>query len=353
VATRRHSGKSGAVWERSLDATDGAWTNIGHALTAVALAALERPGESALLFCVTTDGRLWCRERGSAETSWKTIALGCGARTLAAVQVPGAGAKLFCTTADQLLYVRDAVTTEAAWHCLGDALGVTALAALAIPDEGAALYCATDHQVVYRRDAAAGPNTPWKAIAEAALVCGLAAASVPGEGPQLFCATTDRVLYRRSLNMTGVAWNPVGKVPFVLALAAADGRLLLLTPGEREIITPIPHQIFLPVRKHVDITAHVGTAEPRRITITDEFGKRLAGWVSEKALDSDPTRYFAEHGSTPGAVAVDVLYERQYDGDPDWYGMRCKVRHQRGAPGTPEELTVGADDIWVKFRWSR
>jgi hypothetical protein len=353
VRKRCHSGRNGAVWEKKLDAIDAPWTNIGHALTAVALAALDLPGQSSLLFCVTNDGTLWSRELAAHGASWRIIATGCGATTLAPVNVPGAGPKLFCTTTDQLLYVRDAVLGAAPWHCLGDALGVTALAALEMSGEGAALYCATDHQALYRRDAAAGPNTPWKAIGQADQVCGLAALAVQGMGAQLFCATTHRVLYRRPVGTVDAEWVPFGKVPSVLSMAAADGRLLILTPGERDLLAPIPHQVFLPVRKQVDITAQVAAPEPRRITITDEFGNRVAGWESEKTLDIAPTPFFAEHGSTPGVVVLEVLYERRYDGDPDWYGMRCQVRHRRGDPGASEELTVAAEDAWVKFRWSR
>ncbi len=353
MGKRRHSGMQGTVCEKKLDAADATWTNIGHALTAVALTALEVPGESTRLFCVTNDGTLWRRDLAAHGAAWQVVATGCGATTLAAVQVPGQGPKLFCTTADQLLYVRDAVPGEAPWHCLGDALGVTALAALAVPGESATLFCATDHQILYRREAAAGPDTPWKAMGEAAQVCGLAALDVPGMGPQLFCATIHKVLYRRLLTTADAAWEPADNTPAVLSMAGADGRLIILTPGQRDVLTPIPHQIFLPVRKPVDIFAHVGAEEPRRITITDEFGHRVARWVSEKTIDMEPTAYFAEHGSTPGVVVLEVLYERQFDGDPDWYGMRCSVRHQRGGPRACDELTVAADDTWVKFRWAR
>jgi hypothetical protein len=352
VRKRRHSGMQGAVWEKKLDAADMPWTNIGHALTAVALTALDVPGQKAQLFCVTSDGKLWWRDLAVNGTTWRVVATGCGATTLAAVNVPGQGQKLFCTTADQLLYARDAVPADVPWHCLGDALGVTALAALGDPGEGAALYCATDHQVLYRRDAAAGPDTPWKAAGEAADVCGLAALVVPETRPQLYCATRHKVLYRRPAS-ADAAWEPLGNTPLVLSMTGAAGRLFILTPGERDVLAPIPHHVFLPVRKQVNISAHVGAQEPRRITITDEFGLRVAGWVSDKAIDIAPTPYFAEHGSTPGVVVLEVLYERQFEGDPDWYGMRCKVHHQRGGPGTYEELTIAADDTWVKFRWPR
>jgi hypothetical protein len=129
--------------------------------------------------------------------------------------------------------------------------------------------------------------------------------------------------------------------------------LLCLTTGARALLAPLPHHVFLPVRKRVDITVSARSEEPRRITITDEFGNRVGAWVGENAWDIEPIPYFAHQGSTPGVVVLEVLYERQFEDDPTWYGMRCTVSHQRGGPGTPEELTVAVEDCAVKFRWSR
>jgi len=352
VAKLRNSGIHGLVWEKKPDAGTIHWTNIGQARSALALAAVDVPGAGTLLFCVTRDANLWCRDLAARKAPWKVVASGCGATTLAAVNVPGSGPKLFCTTANHQVYVRDAVPGPAPWHCVGDAVGVIALAALEVSGEGPMLYCATDHNLLYRRDAA-DPNTCWKVVGDVACVAGLAALDVPGEGPQLFCATTNHLLYRRPACTADTAWEQVGRAVNVVAMAAASDRLLCLTTGERAHLDPVPHQVFLPVRKKVDITASVRSQEPRRITITDEFGNRVGAWAGESAWDIEPTPYFAEHGSTPGVVVLEVLYERQQEEDPNWSGMRCTVRHRRGGPGTPEELTVAAEDSWVKFRWSR
>jgi hypothetical protein len=344
------SGANGLIWEKKPDPAEVHWANIGHARTAVALAALDVPGEGARVFCVTRDAKLWCRDLNAQHTSWQAIATGCGATNLAAVIVPGSGPKLFCTTADNLVYVRAAVPTPAPWHCVGDALGVIALTALEMPGEGPKLYCATDHNLLYRRDAV-GSQASWEVVGDAACVSGLAALDVPGQGPQLLCATTHHLLYRRSALAADTAWEQVGRAVNVVAMAAASQRLLCLTTGE--LLSPLPHQVFLPVRKKVDITGNVRSEEPRRITITDEFGNRVGAWGGENTWDIEPTPYFAEQGSTPGVVVLEVLCERQYDGDPTWYGMRCMVSHQRGGSRNPEELTVAAEDCKVNFRWSR
>jgi len=348
-----NSGPSGLIWEKKPDPSEVHWVNIGHARTAVALAAVDVPGQNAQIFCVTRDAKLWCRDLTARGGRWQTVATGCGATHMAAVNVPNCGPKLFCATADHLMYARDAVATPAPWHYVCDALGVVALTALDIPGEGAKLYCATDQNLLYRRDVAAGPSTPWEVVGDAARVGGLAALDIPGEGPQLFCGTTDHLLYRRPAAATDATWEHVGRALNVVAMAAASNRLLCLTTGERALLAPLPHQVFLPVRKPLEITGKVCSEEARRIAIRDEFGNSVGSWVGENAWDIEPTAYFAEQGSTPGVVVLEVLCERQYDGDPTWYGMRCAVRHRRGGPGTPEELTVATEDCWVKFRWSR
>jgi hypothetical protein len=352
VAKLQHSGTQGLVWLKKPDAREVHWKMLCHARLATALAAVEGPEGDGRIFCVTNDAKLWCRELGAGEGPWTTVATGCGATTLAAVQVPDAGPMLYATTADNLVYARPAIPGQAYWQQVGDAVGVVALAALEAPGEGPKLYCATADSLLYQRDAV-GPKTSWELIGDAAQVSGLAAVNLPDEGPHLFCATTSDLLYRRSLQTPGAAWEPVGQAVNVVALAAVRGQLLCVTTGARTLLPPLPHHVFLPVRKKVAITAAARSQEPRRITIRDEFGNCLGSWVGERDWQVEPHPYFAEQGSTPGVVVLEVLTERQYEGDPAWYGMRCTVSHQRGGPGSPEELTVAGEDCSVKFSWSK
>jgi hypothetical protein len=352
VAKLQHSGTGGLVWRKRPEAADLHWQMLCHARLAHALAAVEVPGRDALVFCVTQDAKLWCRELGKGEGPWTTVASGCGATTLAAVCVPDAGPMLYATTADNVVYTRPAVVEQAYWQPAGDAVGVVALAALDVPGEGPKLYCATGDGLLYQREAV-GPKTAWELIGDAGQVSGLTAMNLPGEGPHLFCATTGDLLYRRSLLTPGVGWEQVGQAVNVVAMAAIRDQLLCVTTGARTLLPPLPHQVFLPVRKKVAITAAARSEEPRRITIRDEFGNCVGSWVGEKAWQVEPAPYFAEQGSTPGVVVIEVLTERQFEGDPAWYGMRCTVRHQRGGAGTPEELTVAGEDCSVKFSWSK
>ena len=349
MAKPRSSGGNGLLWEKKPDPETIHWANIGHARSAVTLAALDVPGEGAQLFCSSWDGTLWRRDLAVREAPWRPIATGCGATTLAAVNVPGEGPKLFGATQDNLIYSRDAVAADAPWLLVGEAGGVVALAALDLPGDGARLYCVTEDSLLFEREATA--SGPWQVIGDAAGATGLAALDVPGEGPQLFCATRDDRLYRRDARKQGGCWEPIGKARNVIAMAAAGDRLVCLTPGEEFKLTPLPHQVYLPVLKQVQIAAWVRADSPRRITVTDEFGNCLGSWAGVGERQIGALAFRVEQGSTPGVLVVNVMCERQYDGDPNWYGSRCTVSHKRGKPGTPEEMTVTAEDCWVSFRW--
>jgi hypothetical protein len=351
VAKPRNSGGNGLLWEKKPDPHEIHWAHIGHARRGVALAAIDIPREGARLFCATADGTLWCRNLARREERWQAVAQGCGATSLTAVTVPGAGPKLFASR-DNLVYVRDATPEEAPWHLFGEAGGVIALAALNLPGAGARLFCVTRDNLLYRRDAAI-PDAAWQMLGEAADVCGLAALQVPGEGPQLFCATSDHRLYRRDAATPGLGWTHIGRALNVVAMTAASQRLLCLTPGEEIKLKPLPHQIFLPVRKQVQITVGVSSEEARRLTVVDEFGNCHGCWAGAGEQLLGATHFRAEQGSTPGVVVMEVLCERQHKGDPAWYGSRCTVNHHRGGPQTPEELIVAGEDCWVKFQWQR
>jgi hypothetical protein len=352
VAKPRSSGVNGLVWEKKPDPEAVHWAQLGQARSAVALAALDVPGQGAQLFCSSWDGVLWCRDLTVREAPWRHLTTGCGATSLAAVNVPGEGPKLFGATRDNQIYCRHGVTADAPWRPDGEAGGVVALAALVLPGDGAKLYCVTEDNVLYQRDAV-GPDAPWQILGEAADVNGMTALDVPGQGPQLFCATKDDRLYRRDPRKVGIGWERIGKARNVIALAAAKDRLYCLTPGPVVKLDPLPHQVYLPILKQVQITACVRAEVPQRITLTDEFGNCLGSWagVGDRQIGARPFR--ATQGSTPGVLVVHVLCERQFDGDPNWYGIRCTVSHKRGAPGTSEEMIVSAEDCWVSFRWSR
>jgi hypothetical protein len=184
-------------------------------------------------------------------------------------------------------------------------------------------------------------------------VRGLTAMSLPGAGPQLFCATRDYRLYRRDARTPDASWQRVGGAQDVVAMAALKDRLLCITRGEEAKFPLVPHHVFLPVRKDVRLTASIRAEEPRRITVTDGFGSCLGCWAGAGEQRLGETAFRADQGTTPGVLVVEVLWERQYEGDPAWYGSQCRVSHRRGGPGVPEELTVAGDDCWVTFRWSR
>jgi hypothetical protein len=352
VAKPRSSGGNGLLWAKKPAVDEIHWANIGHARRAVALAGLDIPGEGARLFCATWEGTLWCRDLAVREAPWRPVAKGCGATALAAVHVPEEGPKLFCATHENLIYARDAVAADAPWQRVGEAGGVVALTALDVPGDGAKLYCVTDDDLLYRRDATC-QEAPWQLLGEAAGVGGLAALDVPDEGPQLFCATREDRLYRRDARQPDVGWEHIGRAVNVIAMAGADEQLFCVTPGEDVKLASVPHQVFLPVRKKVQISACVRSEEPRRITVMDEFGNCLGCWAGEGDQEIGTSPLWAEQGSTPGVLVVEVTCERQYEGDPAWYGSRCTVSHRRGGPGTPEELAVAGEDCWVTFRWMR
>jgi hypothetical protein len=352
MATPRSSGGNGLLWEKKLDPGEMYWARIGHAQRAVALAALDLPGGGGRLFCATWDNTLWCRDLAGSDAPWRPLGGVRGAAALAAVNVPGAGPQLFCATRDNWVYRRDALAQDAPWQPAGEAADVVALAALELPGEGAKLICATGDGLLYQRDAAAAAAT-WQYVYGAEGVRGLAAADLPGAGPQLFCATRDNRLFRRGVASQAAGWERVGGAQDVIAMAAVKDRLLCVTLGEEAKLPPVPHQVFLPVRKPVQLTAGVRSEEARRVTVTDGFGTCLGCWAGAGDQRLGETEFCADQGTTPGVLVVEVLWERQYGGDPTWYGSRCTVSHRRGGRGAPEELTVAGDDCWVTFRWSR
>src|SRR5262249_61612233 len=84
--------------------------------------------------------------------------------------------------------------------------------------------------------------------------------------------------------------------------------------------------------------------EARRVTVTDGFGTCLGCWAGAGEQRLGETEFCADQGTTPGVLVVEVLWERQYGGDPAWYGSRCTVSHRRGSRGAPGGRAVARRD---------
>src|SRR2546423_15181622 len=104
----------------------------------------------------------------------------------------------------------------------------------------------------------------------------------------------------------------------------------------------------------VENTAGVCAEEPRRITVTDEFGNCLGRWAGQGDQRLGMAPFRADQGSTPGVLVAEVLCERQYDGDAAWYGSRCQGQPRTGAAGKPRGVTGPRGQYLVQFHlvWS-
>jgi len=114
-----------------------AWTDIGHAVSVVAMTAL---GDK--LYCVTNYGRLFMRDPVPYDTAWIDIGHAENVVAMAAL-----GDKLYCVTSDDRLFMRDPFTYDTAWIDIGHAENVVAMAAL-----GDKLYCVTSYPKLLTRD---------------------------------------------------------------------------------------------------------------------------------------------------------------------------------------------------------
>jgi hypothetical protein len=127
------------LWWREPVAYAG-WTAVGHAGSAVAMAAAN-----SWLFAATRENRLRARPTSGGDAAWQDVGHADNV-----VAMAGLSGKLYCVTADHRLWWRQPVLSGAEWTPIGTAKNVVALAAAA-----GKLFAATSDGALWWRDALA------------------------------------------------------------------------------------------------------------------------------------------------------------------------------------------------------